>query len=112
MAGRLELKPAKGQRLVLTETPVPGKGEAVEVLAHNPGSTMVHGLTVAIEGEGSEHVELSRDGKSWGAPGDHVKLDPVEAGSSRSFFVRTSYDVEDVEDRLDFELVAAALTLG
>src|SRR4051794_28417590 len=111
MAGNLELRTDNGSGpLELTEAPIPGKGEPVSVVVRNIGTTVVHTVVIKAEGDGASHVEMSSDGGQW-SDGE-LLFDPMIPGSEESFFVRTSYGVDDVEDRLDFELVAKAISVG
>lgn len=110
MAGSIELVAQDGGELRLTEAPIPGKGKPAALVARNTGTTVVHTVSIIVEGEGADHVELSVDGQEWSST--ELELDPIKPGGEEPFFVRSTYSVDDAEDRLDFELVASAISVG
>lgn len=108
MRGKIALK-VEGAVLALKESPDPGIGEPVKVVASNTGETDLHAVSVSIVGQGRGHVEVSLDRGDWSPA---VVLKTLEKGKSQDFWVRAVYDLEDANERLSFELVASSLSLG
>lgn len=108
MPGALELKTIGDLDLELVESSA-GVGASAPVQAKNTGTTSLSGVVVEVLGDGADHVQLSIDRRSWS---DKIKLGPLEKGKSATFYTRAVYGPDDAEDRLDFKLVATALSIG
>lgn len=95
--------------LELIESPMPGIGSPVKVVASNTGTTKLLTVSIYTRGEGAGNVEMSLDGETWQFA---LELDGLEPGKTKDFWVRPMYSPDDAEDRQTFQLRASAMSLG
>lgn len=89
-----------------------GEGEPIKIYAFNTGDTVLRSMSVHVDGEGSEYIQLSRDidGEPgvWAAPGESIFATQTESifpDESFQFWARPSFGVEDREGVFDFDFV-------
>lgn len=106
MPGAIELRTLGDLELVESSA---GTGAITPVQAKNTGTTAISAVAVEVMGEGADHVQLSADRRAWSSK---ITLGALDSGKSATFYTRAVYGPDDAEDRLDFKLIASALSLG
>lgn len=98
--------------LDLTETEVPGVGDTVTVKLRNTGTIDLSYVSIAPEGDGARHIQLSTTKTQWANPGQELKISALRKGTTVDIYVRGIYSEGDAEDREKVKLVASALSVG
>lgn len=89
-----------------------GEGEPIKIYAFNTGDTVLRSMSVHVDGEGSEYIQLSRDidGEPgvWAAPGESIFATQTESifpDESFQFWARPSFSIDDREGVFDFDFI-------
>lgn len=107
-----------GDLLVEETPPGLGTGNAIRVYGRNTGDTELKNVSIALDGEGSQNVQLARDENGeagvWAAPGEPVIIEEDFLGPDGdfSFWARAVYTFDDREGRYPFQFVVRALSVG
>lgn len=111
-------EPVDGLRLAdVSITEGIAEGESREIFAFNSGDTVLREITVAVDGDGAEYVQLARgvDDQSgvWAAPGESIIIEgPIMPGDGFIFWTRPIYEFDDREGSYHFDFVVRAKSVG
>lgn len=86
-----------------------GLGEPSRLSVRNAGTTLLRQISLTPKGDGAAHVQLSLDGEEWG---DAAELEQLDRGEAVEVLARSRFSPEDAEDRVDFILDVAAMSVG
>lgn len=96
----------------------PGSGEPRRLYVVNAGDTTLRALTVDIEGEGADTVQLAIDEAGepgiWAAAGESILLASrtVPVGKVYSFWARAVFSFDDREGKYPFKFAIKAVSIG
>lgn len=96
-----------------------GEGEAIKIYAFNTGDTILREMSVHVDGNGANFIQLSRDNDGepgvWAAAGQSIfatQKESVFPSESFEFWARPTFGVEDREGVFDFDFVIRGKSIG
>jgi hypothetical protein len=89
-----------------------GNGEAMKIFAFNTGDTILREMSIHVDGEGANFIQLSKDidGQPgiWAAAGESIvgtSKESVFPNESFNFWARPSFHYNDREGIFDFDFI-------
>ena len=108
-----EVSPGEGEDVSL------GEGEALKIYAFNTGDTILREMSVHVDGNGANFIQLSVDNDGepgvWAAAGESIfatKQESVFPSESFEFWARPTFGVDDREGVFDFDFVIRGKSIG
>lgn len=96
-----------------------GEGEAMKIYAFNTGDTILREMSVHVDGNGANFIQLSVDNEGepgvWAAAGESIfatNKESVFPSESFQFWARPTFGVDDREGTFDFDFVIRGKSIG
>lgn len=108
-----EVAPGDGEDVSL------GEGEALKIYAFNTGDTILREMSVHVDGNGANFIQLSidKDGEPgvWAAAGQSIFATSGQSifpSESFEFWARPTFGADDREGTFDFDFVIRGKSIG
>lgn len=96
-----------------------GEGQPIKIYAFNTGDTVLREMSVHVDGEGANFIQLSIDDNDepgvWAAAGESIfatSTKSVFPNESFQFWARPTFNVDDREGIFDFDFVIRGKSIG
>jgi hypothetical protein len=94
-----------------------GLGDPKAIFGRNTGNTKLREVTVGLDGDGGEAVQLAVDENGspglWAAPGEGIRVaEQLGPDEQFMFWSRAQFDFGAAEGEIDFEFVFSAYSVG
>jgi hypothetical protein len=89
-----------------------GEGQAMKIYAFNTGDTILREMSIHVDGEGANFIQLSKDMEGqpgiWAAAGESIVgtiAESIFPNESFEFWARPSFNYNDREGVFDFDFI-------
>ena len=96
-----------------------GNGQAMKIYAFNTGDTILREMSLHVDGEGANFIQLSKDMEGqpgiWAAAGESIVgtiAESVFPNESFEFWARPSFNYNDREGVFDFDFIIQGKSIG